>query len=144
MRRLRNRRPYKSTSDRQGNNLVDLPLINDLLNQYLQEKMGITVQLVLPERNYHQSIPMDLLQGKRIDLAFCNDAEYLHDWIQNGGLHPLDQPFEEQGTDISRWIADEYMIRRTVQSTALATMWKEDAPSDLNTWQMMRRHAGLT
>lgn len=106
--------------------------------------MGITVQLVLPERNYHQSIPMDLLQGKRIDLAFCNDAEYLHDWIQNGGLHPLDQPFEEQGTDISRWIADEYMIRRTVQSMALATMWKEDAPSDLNTWQMMRRHAGLT
>ena len=90
-----------------GDNLEDLSMINDLLNQYLQQKMGLTVQLILPERNYQQSIHTDLLQGKQIDLAFCNDAEYLHDWIQNGWLYPLDRLFEEQGAGISSWIADE-------------------------------------
>lgn len=94
-----------------GDNLEDLSMINDLLNQYLQQKMGLTVQLILPERNYHQSIHTDLLQGKQIDLAFCNDAEYLHDWIQNGWLYPLDRLFEEQGAGISSWIADEYMYK---------------------------------
>lgn len=92
-------------------NLNDLSMVNDLLNAYLQEKLGISVRLIMPDRNYHQQIHASLQDGEQVDVAFCSDATYLHEWIQKGWLCPLDQLLAEHGQGISRWIADEYMYR---------------------------------
>ena len=94
-----------------GGNLGDLSMVNELLNDYLQEKLGISVRLVMPDRNYHQRLHADLLEGEQVDLAFCNDGTYLHEWIQNGWLNPLDALLQEYGEGIPPWIADEYMYR---------------------------------
>lgn len=49
--------------------------------------------------------------ASRLNLAFCNDAEYLHDWIQNGCCVRWTGSLKNRGAGISSWIADEYMYK---------------------------------
>lgn len=96
-----------------GEALDDVPLINQKLNEYLADTLGISVKLVLPSRNnYVQTIQSELALGSQIDIAFCNDQSYLNEWVQNGWLHPLDELLRTEGQDISDWIEDQYMYRK--------------------------------
>ncbi len=90
----------------------DLPQINQHLNELLREKFDYDVHLVLPRASgYHQAIQAELTLGKQIDVAFCNNATYLNQWLENGWLLPLDDLLAQEGGGIREWIADPYMYR---------------------------------
>ena len=90
----------------------DLPQINQRLNELLRERFDYDVHLVLPRASgYHQAIQAELTLGKQIDVAFCNNAAYLNQWVENGWLLPLDNLLAREGGGIRAWIADPYMYR---------------------------------
>ncbi len=95
-----------------GTELTDLPQINQRLNELLRDRFDWDVRLVLPRKSsYHQAIQSDLTLGKQIDIAFCNDAVYLNQWVENGWLLPLDGLLKKDGGGILRWIDETYMYR---------------------------------
>ena len=90
----------------------DLPLVNQRVNEYLRARFDYDVQLVLPrQNNYHQTIQGELALGRQIDVAFCNNAGYLEQWVESGWLHPLNALLQREGAGIRQWIAEPYMYR---------------------------------
>lgn len=86
--------PGSSTVSQDG-----LALINERLDQYVYEKLGVHVQLELPD-NYSQAAKLALTGGRQVDIAYCVTLSDMRDLQKSGLLLPMDDLLEEHGQGI--------------------------------------------
>lgn len=88
--------------------LNGLALVNDQLDSYVYDKLGVHVKLVMPP-NYTQSLNTALSNGEQIDIAYCATLSDIRTLWKNHSLHAIDDLLETHGQRVLQEVSTSYI-----------------------------------